>query len=417
MGRTEVDRHGRKRCHRCQLPFSWISSSRHKERFTRWDGSLGPSRKRFLSRGIVVVYSFIGNGNSKFPPGGIFSDSPPDLGPIFFSPVIVYRSDDNLIPIQFCRRWCRFRRISVRNYRERRRGKAYLHSGVSRHVAWKRRARFIQHVEFHRSRLVSSDFADDDDVNYTDGLYTIYPPVDKELRILAPFLPRPSFLLPTFYQLPRTRSWFSFRREHGTEPAIIYPERPVFFRGSKIETDEKPYFREHAAHRRLPIIGKLSSPQLLSDNLSIDEALITRCRAMAFRSSCGVTRFHVSRTFTDSCRGMASYRGGYFDIRIDRKKERKPGMVTWLGLNRHRGNERAGIPERNECRSVPFPLPHPPSSRFQIPFLIRVLCHRIYAHFDIRIGLKEGRLVPADKNPSPFGFFERAIHSFRSYNS
>lgn len=113
MGRTEVDRHGRKRCHRCQLPFSWISSSRYKERFTRWDGSLGPSRKRFLSRGIVVVYSFIGNGNSKFPPGGIFSDSPPDLGPIFFSPVIVYRSDDNLIPIQFCRRWCRFRRISV----------------------------------------------------------------------------------------------------------------------------------------------------------------------------------------------------------------------------------------------------------------------------------------------------------------
>lgn len=199
MGRTEVDRHGRKRCHRCQLPFSWISSSRHKERFTRWDGSLGPSRKRFLSRGIVVVYSFIGNGNSKFPPGGIFSDSPPDLGPIFFSPVIVYRSDDNLIPIQFCRRWCRFRRISVRNYRERRRGKAYLHSGVSRHVAWKRRARFIQHVEFHRSRLVSSDFADDDDVNYTGGLYTIYPPVDKELRILAPFLPRSSFLLPTFW--------------------------------------------------------------------------------------------------------------------------------------------------------------------------------------------------------------------------
>lgn len=115
MGCTEVDRHGRKRCHRCQLPFSWISSSRHKERFTRWDGSLGPSRKRFLSRGIVVVYSFIGNGNSKFPPGGIFSDSPPDLGPIFFSPVIVYRSDDNLIPIQFCRRWYRFRRISVRS--------------------------------------------------------------------------------------------------------------------------------------------------------------------------------------------------------------------------------------------------------------------------------------------------------------
>lgn len=85
------------------------------------------------------------------------------------------------------------------NYRERRRGKAYLHSGVSRHVAWKRRARFIQHVEFHRSRLVSSDFADDDDVNYTGGLYTIYPPVDKELRILAPFLPRSSFLLPTFW--------------------------------------------------------------------------------------------------------------------------------------------------------------------------------------------------------------------------
>ena len=49
------------------------------------------------------------------------------------------------------------------------------------------------------SRLVSSDFADDDDVNYTGGLYTIYPPVDKELRILAPFLPRSSFLLPTFW--------------------------------------------------------------------------------------------------------------------------------------------------------------------------------------------------------------------------
>lgn len=56
----------------------------------------------------------------------------------------------------------------------------------------------------------------------------------------------------------RTRCSFSFRREHGTKPAIIYPERPVFFRGSKIETDEKPYFREHAAHRRLPIIGKPS---------------------------------------------------------------------------------------------------------------------------------------------------------------
>lgn len=64
--------HGRKRCHRC------FRSPRYRSLGTKrglLDG-MGLEPKRFLSRGIVVVYSVIGNGNSKFPPDGIFSDSP-----------------------------------------------------------------------------------------------------------------------------------------------------------------------------------------------------------------------------------------------------------------------------------------------------------------------------------------------------
>lgn len=80
----------------------------------------------------------------------------------------------------------------------------------------------------------------------------------------------PLGILPIGSSVITSHPRFSFR--HGAELATIYPERPIFFRGSKMESNEKPYFREHTPHRRLPIIGKPSrwiSPQLLSNNLSL----------------------------------------------------------------------------------------------------------------------------------------------------
>lgn len=138
---------------------------------------------------------------------------------------------------------------------------------------------------------------------------------------------------------------------------------------------------------------------------------------MSHFESCGPiikrrTRFHVTRTFTDSCQGCPRIVPAISILGSTERK--KAGMMTWLELNRHRENERANHPERDECRSVP--LPPLPSSRFQIPFLIRVLCHRIYAHFDIRIGLKERRPGPACSDLTktlPHSVF-RACHPFVS---
>lgn len=170
------------------------------------------------------------------------------------------------------------------NYRERRRGKAsaYLHSGVSRHVAWKRRARFIQPNSTTRSE--SSRFVRFrcllDDVNYTGGSFHrccirfILPSIRNYESLLHFFRQtRPSFLLPTFYQSARPSSHpilvpVSPRARNGACHNLSRASH-LFFRGSKIETDEKPYFREHASHRRLPIIRKPTSPQLLSNNLSL----------------------------------------------------------------------------------------------------------------------------------------------------
>lgn len=129
------------------------------------------------------------------------------------------------------------------NYRERRRGKAsaYLHSGVSRHVAWKRRARSYNRIPPRaRSRLVSSDFAACSTTLITPAARSTGVVYDLSFRrygITNPCSISSAKHVPRFscrhftnrLVRPRTRSSFPFRREHGMELAIIYPGRPIYF--------------------------------------------------------------------------------------------------------------------------------------------------------------------------------------------
>lgn len=125
-------------------------------------------------------------------------------------------------------------------------------------------------------------------------------------------------------------------------------------------------------------------------------------------------RFHVSRTFTDSCQGCPRIVPAISILGSTERK--KAGNDDLVGVESTQRERKSSHPERNERRSVPFPPPSlPPSSRFQIPFLIRVLCRRIYAHFDIRIGLKEAARADSFRPTKtlPHSVF-RACHPFVS---
>lgn len=123
-------------------------------------------------------------------------------------------------------------------------------------------------------------------------------------------------------------------------------------------------------------------------------------------------RFHVSRTFTDSCQGCPRIVPAISILgSTERKKAGNDDLVGVESTQRERKSSHGE--ERVSFRPISPSLP--PSSRFQIPFLIRVLCRRIYAHFDIRIGLKEAARADSFRPTKtlPHSVF-RACHPFVS---
>lgn len=152
---------------------------------------------------------------------------------------------------------------------------------------------------------------DDDDVNYTGSLFQHRCCNDLSSRRyginLAPFL------LPLssrhFYQLARSslqiasdRLVSSFHDGNGARYNLSRASH-IFFRETKIETDEKPRmshrFREHDNCKTLATSDECVPNFSPQQQLVVDEVLITRCRiSRDFRPL--HQRPLSCRTFTDS---------------------------------------------------------------------------------------------------------------------